>query len=58
MCRRSRRLEAFLYEAAQNFEVFFNVQGQNKKIKKTIGVDVLIKAYPIVPLTCKSDLAG
>jgi hypothetical protein len=22
MCRRSRRLEAFLYEAAQNFELF------------------------------------
>jgi hypothetical protein len=27
-CRiRSRRIEAFLYEAAQNFEVFSNIQG-------------------------------
>jgi hypothetical protein len=25
--------EAFLYEAAQNFEVFSNIQDQNKKIK-------------------------
>jgi hypothetical protein len=26
-------LEAFLYEAAQNFELFSNIQDQNKKIK-------------------------
>jgi hypothetical protein len=32
----SRRLDSFLYEAAQNFEllVFTNIQGQNLKIKK------------------------
>ncbi len=31
VCRRSRRFEAFLYEAAQNFEalVFSNIQDQN-----------------------------
>jgi hypothetical protein len=28
-CRRSRRLEAFLYLAAQNFELFSNIQDQN-----------------------------
>ncbi len=31
--RRSRRLDEFLYEAAQNFEVFSNIQDQNLKIK-------------------------
>jgi hypothetical protein len=36
VCRRSLRLEAFLYEVAQNFEVFFsNIQDQNKKKFKT-----------------------
>jgi hypothetical protein len=29
--RRSRRLEAFLYLAAQNFELFLNIQDQKKK---------------------------
>ncbi len=32
LCRRCRRLEAFLYEVAQNFEVFSNIQDQNLKI--------------------------
>jgi hypothetical protein len=30
VCRRGRRLEAFLYEAAQNFAVFSNIQDQIK----------------------------
>jgi hypothetical protein len=29
VCRRSRRLEAFLYLAARNFELFSNIQDQN-----------------------------
>jgi hypothetical protein len=29
----SRRLDSFLYEAAQNFELFSNSQDQNLKIK-------------------------
>jgi hypothetical protein len=29
----SRRLDAFLYEAAQNFKVFSNIQNQKCKIK-------------------------
>jgi hypothetical protein len=29
----SRRLHSFLYEAAQNFDLFSNIQDQNKKIK-------------------------
>jgi hypothetical protein len=29
----SRRLDSFLYEATQNFELFSNIQDQNKKIK-------------------------
>jgi hypothetical protein len=29
VCQRSRTLDAFLYEAAENVEVFFNIQDQN-----------------------------
>jgi hypothetical protein len=29
----SRRLDSFLYKAAQNFELFSNIQDINKKIK-------------------------
>jgi hypothetical protein len=29
----SRRLDSFLYEVAQNFELFSNIQDQNKNIK-------------------------
>ncbi len=30
-----RRLDSFWFEAAQNFELFSNIQDQNKKIKNT-----------------------
>jgi hypothetical protein len=30
---KSRRLDSFLYEAAQNFELFSNIQDQKQKIK-------------------------
>ncbi len=53
----SRRLDSFLYEAVQNFEVFSNIQKWIEKIKKHIAVDVLFKAYPMVPLSCRSNLA-
>ncbi len=36
----------FLYLAAENFELFYKIQNQNKKIKKPIVVDVLPEAYP------------
>jgi hypothetical protein len=42
VCRRMRRLEAFLYLAAQNFELFSKIQKKKrKKEKKTVAVDVL-----------------
>jgi hypothetical protein len=44
----SRRLDSFLYEAAQNFELFSNIQDQDQK---HIAVDVLFKAYPMIPLS-------
>jgi hypothetical protein len=44
-------LDAFLYEAAQNFYLFSNIQDQNKKNKKPIEVDGLFKAYPMIPLS-------
>ncbi len=39
--RMIRGIFGFLCEAAQNFELFSNVQDQNSKIKKNIAVDVL-----------------
>jgi hypothetical protein len=55
--RTSRRLDSFLHEAAQNFEVFliFMVKLKNQK---PIAVDVLFNAYPMVPLSRRSNLAG
>jgi hypothetical protein len=46
----SRRLASFFHEAAQNFELLSNIQD---KIK-TVAVDVLFKAYPMVPLSLRS----
>jgi hypothetical protein len=37
------RLEAFLYLAAQNFELFTKIQDKNKNIKKSKAVAVLSK---------------
>jgi hypothetical protein len=48
----------FACSAAQNFEVFSNIQELNFKKQKPIAVDVLFKAYPMVPLLCRSNLAG
>jgi hypothetical protein len=53
----SRRLDSFLHEATQNFELLSNIQDQKLKLKKPIAVDVLFKAYPMVPLSCRSNLA-
>ncbi len=44
-------VRGILYEAAQNFKVFSNIQDQNKKIKKHIVVVLLFKAYPMIPLS-------
>ncbi len=52
----SMRLDSFLYEAAQNFELLSNIQDQKKK--KPIAVDVLFKAYQMVTPSCRSNLAG
>jgi hypothetical protein len=45
----SRRLDSFLYEAAQNFDSsqIFNIKNKSKNI----AVDVLFKAYPMLPLS-------
>jgi hypothetical protein len=54
--RTSSRLDSFLHKAAENFELKYS----RSKIKnlKHIAVDVLLKGYPIVPLSCRSNLAG
>jgi hypothetical protein len=54
----SRRLDSFLHDAAQNFELLSNIQNKKNKKYKPIAVDVLFKAYPMVSLTCRSNLAG
>ncbi len=53
----SRRLDSFLYEVAQNFELYKYSRSKLKNQKK-IAVDVLFKAYPMIPLSCRSNLAG
>ncbi len=48
----SGRLDSFLYEAAQVFELFSNTYSRSKlKNQKHIAVDVLFKAYPMIPLS-------
>jgi hypothetical protein len=42
----SRRLDSFLYEAALTI-----LKYSRSKIKKNIAVDVLFKAYPMIPLS-------
>jgi hypothetical protein len=53
--RTSRKLDSFLNEAAQYFEAYSNIQVCNKK---PIAVDVLFKAYPMIPRSCRSNVAG
>jgi hypothetical protein len=49
----------FLYEAAQNFEVFSNKYSKVKlKNQNPIAIDALFKAFPMVQLPCRSNLAG
>jgi hypothetical protein len=50
-----RRLDSFLHEVAQIFELLFKIQYLNHK---PIAVDVLFKAYQMVPLSCRFNLAG
>jgi hypothetical protein len=50
-------LEVFLYEPAQDFELDLNIQDQNLKKQKPLALDVLSEAYPMVPLSCRSNLA-
>jgi hypothetical protein len=49
-------------EAAQNFEVVSNIQKIKLKLKsknqKPIMVCGLFNAYPMLPLSCRSNLAG
>ncbi len=56
--RTGRRLDSFLHDVAPNFEVFSKNSRAKLKKQKHIAVDVLFKAYPMVPLSCRSNLAG
>ena len=46
--RTSRRLDTFLHKEAQNFELKYS--RSKLKNQKHIAVDVLFKAYPMIPL--------
>jgi hypothetical protein len=52
--RTSRRLDSILHEAGHIFEVASNIQYRNLK-KNPIAVDVLSKAYPMVPYHSHAD---
>jgi hypothetical protein len=54
----SRRLDSFLYAAAQNFEVFSKILKTEIKNLKTLADDVFFKAYTMAPLSCRSNLSG
>jgi hypothetical protein len=58
ICQKTRRLEAFLNLSAQNCLLFTKTQYQNKKIKTFCRVDDLSEAYPMIPFSCRSNLAG
>ncbi len=46
-------MDSLLHEGAQNFEVFKIFKNEIKN-QKPIAVEVLFKAYPMVPLSCRS----
>ncbi len=50
----SRRLDSFLHEAAQNLNSYQIFKIKNKK---PTAVDVLLKAYLMILLSCRSNLA-
>jgi hypothetical protein len=50
-------LEIFLNEPAQDFELHLKIQDQNLKNQKPLALNVLSEAYPMVPLSCRSNLA-
>jgi hypothetical protein len=54
----SWRLDSFLHEVAENYELLSNIPRSKIKNKKPIAVDVLFKAYPLASLSCRSNLAG
>jgi hypothetical protein len=53
----SWKLDSFLHEAAQNFELLSNIQDLKIKNRKPIAVDVLFNAYPMVSLSFRLNLA-
>jgi hypothetical protein len=54
--RTSRRLGSFSNKAAQNFVTFF--QKFIAKIKKKQKPKAVLKAYPMIPFSYRSILAG
>jgi hypothetical protein len=58
VCRRSRSLRHFYMKWFINLKFFLEYSRSKLKNQKTISVNVLIKAYPMAPLSCRSNLAG
>jgi hypothetical protein len=56
--RTSRRIGGlFAWSGSEHFEVVLNIQDKKLKIKN-IAADVLLKGFPMIPLSCRSNLAG
>ncbi len=47
-----------MFEAGQNFDVFGQIFKTKIKKPKPIAVDDFFKAYPMIPLSCRSNLDG
>ena len=55
--RTSRRLGSILHDRLRTLKLFQIFSTEIKK-SKHIAVDVLLKVFPMVPLSCRSNLAG
>jgi hypothetical protein len=56
--RTSRRLDSFLYESGSELSSLFKNSKLQLKNQKPITVDAFFMAYPIKPLSCRSNMAG
>jgi hypothetical protein len=54
----SRRIRDLFAESGSELGSCFKYSALNLKNQKHIAVDVPLKAYPMVPLSCRSNLAG
>ncbi len=55
VCRRSRRIGwIFVWSGSELWSLFKHARLKLKNLKKPKAIDVLFKAYPMLPLACRS----